>query len=49
MSALPEQRRVGARSGRMTPEEILAEEAAGRQRAGFAALAAALLTILGVS
>ena len=32
----------------MTPEEILAEEAAGRQRAGFAALAAALLTILGV-
>ena len=32
----------------MTPDEILAEEAAGRQRAGFAALAAALLTILGV-
>jgi hypothetical protein len=32
----------------MTPEEILAEEAAGRQRAGFAALAAALLTIVGV-
>jgi len=32
----------------MTPEEILAEEAAGRQRAGLAALAAALLTILGV-
>jgi MFS family permease len=32
----------------MTPEEILAEEAAGRQRAGVAALAAALLTILGV-
>jgi MFS family permease len=32
----------------MTPEEILAQEAAGRQRAGFAALAAALLTILGV-
>ena len=32
----------------MTPEEILAEEAAGRQRAGFAALGAALLTILGV-
>jgi hypothetical protein len=32
----------------MTPEEILEEEAAGRQRAGFAALAAALLTILGV-
>ena len=32
----------------MTPEEILAEEAAGRQRAGFAALAAALLTTLGV-
>jgi hypothetical protein len=32
----------------MTPEEILAEEAAGRQRAGFAALAAAALTILGV-
>jgi len=32
----------------MTPEEILAEEAAGRQRAGIAALAAALLTILGV-
>ena len=32
----------------MTPEEILAEEAAGRQRAGFAALAAAVLTILGV-
>jgi hypothetical protein len=32
----------------MTPEEILAEEAAGRQRAGFAALAAAGLTILGV-
>jgi hypothetical protein len=32
----------------MTPEEILQEEAAGRQRAGFAALAAALLTILGV-
>jgi len=32
----------------MTPDEILAEEAAGRQRAGFAALGAALLTILGV-
>ena len=32
----------------MTPEEILAEEAGGRQRAGFAALAAAVLTILGV-
>ena len=32
----------------MTPEEILAEEAAGRQRAGVAALGAALLTILGV-
>jgi MFS family permease len=32
----------------MTPDEILAEEAAGRPRAGFAALAAALLTILGV-
>jgi MFS family permease len=32
----------------MTPEEILAEEAAGRPRAGAAALAAALLTILGV-
>jgi hypothetical protein len=32
----------------MTPEEILEEEAAGRQRAGFAALAAALFTILGV-
>jgi hypothetical protein len=32
----------------MTPEEILEQEAAGRQRAGFAALAAALLTILGV-
>jgi hypothetical protein len=32
----------------MTPEEILEEEAAGRQRAGFAALAASLLTILGV-
>ena len=32
----------------MTPEEILEEEAAGRQRAGFAALGAALLTILGV-
>jgi hypothetical protein len=32
----------------MTPEEILEEEAAGRQRAGFSALAAALLTILGV-
>jgi hypothetical protein len=32
----------------MTPEEVLAEEAAGRQRAGFAALAAALLTIVGV-
>ena len=32
----------------MTPEEILAEEAAGRQRAGFAALAASVLTILGV-
>ena len=32
----------------MTPDEILAEEAAGRQRAGVAALAAALLTILGV-
>jgi hypothetical protein len=32
----------------MTPEEILAEEAAGRQRAGYAALAAAVLTILGV-
>jgi hypothetical protein len=32
----------------MTPEEILEEEAAGRQRAGFAALGAALFTILGV-
>jgi hypothetical protein len=32
----------------MTPEEILEQEAAGRQRAGFAALAAALFTILGV-
>jgi hypothetical protein len=32
----------------MTPEEILEEEAAGRQRAGFAALGASLLTILGV-
>jgi MFS family permease len=32
----------------MTPEEILAQEAAGRTRAGAAALAAALLTILGV-
>jgi MFS family permease len=32
----------------MTPEEILAEEAAGRRRAGFAALAASVLTILGV-
>jgi hypothetical protein len=32
----------------MTPEEILAEEAAGRSRAGLAALAAAVLTILGV-
>jgi hypothetical protein len=32
----------------MTPEEILAQEAAGRQRAGFAALGAALLTVLGV-
>jgi MFS family permease len=32
----------------MTPEEILAQEAAGRPRAGAAALAAALLTILGV-
>ena len=32
----------------MTPEEILEQEAAGRQRAGFAALGAALLTILGV-
>ena len=32
----------------MTPEEILAQEAAGRQRAGYAALAAALLTIIGV-
>jgi hypothetical protein len=32
----------------MTPEEILAEEAAGRQRAGLAALGAALLTVIGV-
>jgi hypothetical protein len=32
----------------MTPEEILEEEAAGRQRAGFAALGASLLTIIGV-
>lgn len=32
----------------MTPEEILAEEAAGRKRAGAAALGAAFLTILGV-
>jgi MFS family permease len=32
----------------MTPEEILAEEAAGRPRAGYAALAAASLTIIGV-
>jgi MFS family permease len=32
----------------MTPEEILEQEAAGRQRAGFAALAASLFTILGV-
>jgi MFS family permease len=32
----------------MTPDEILAEEEAGRKRAGFAALGAALLTILGV-
>ena len=32
----------------MTPEEILAEEAAGRRRAGVAALGAAFLTILGV-
>jgi MFS family permease len=33
----------------MTPEEILASEAAGRQRAGYAALAAASLTIIGVA
>ena len=32
----------------MTPEEILAEEASGRRRAGFAALAASVLTVLGV-
>jgi hypothetical protein len=32
----------------MTPEEVLAAEAAGRQRAGYAALAAASLTIIGV-
>jgi hypothetical protein len=32
----------------MTPEEILAEEAAGRQRAGLAALGAAVLTVIGV-
>ena len=32
----------------MTPEEIVAAETAGRQRAGYAALAAALLTIVGV-
>jgi MFS family permease len=33
----------------MTPEEILATEAAGRLRAGYAALAAASLTIIGVA
>ena len=32
----------------MTPEEILASEAAGRLRAGYAALAASSLTIIGV-
>ena len=32
----------------MTPEEILAEEASGRKRAGFAALTASVLTVLGV-
>ena len=33
----------------MTPEEILAEEASGRKRAGFAALTASVLTVLGVA
>jgi hypothetical protein len=33
----------------MTPEEILASEAAGRLRAGYSALAAASLTIIGVA
>jgi MFS family permease len=32
----------------MTPEEVLASEAAGRLRAGYAALAASSLTIIGV-